>query len=258
MLSNPGGLWGLTASQLGVNKVSSARNGYLSRICQNVRTVKDQRVIELLSDGIRIVLDRVKAAGMVPPQFLDQGIRFTVIMPNNTLLAKEDLDWLSQLSDARTLSDKQRHALVAMRHGQRWNNRTLRAELPMDSSEARTLLADLVERKLAIAVGDNKGRTYELAPELVAVAPDLVAVAPEPGLEPAAEEIVTKRPYVSRKITAARVVEVLKDGPTSVKELSSMLQLTPRQVGYALADLESSKTVRRESDNSVVRYSLIA
>ncbi|MCF7551037.1 RNA-binding domain-containing protein [Pseudonocardia sp. WMMC193] len=47
VLSNPGGLWGLTVAKLGHTNVTSARNGYLVRICQNVRVANTgNRVVE--------------------------------------------------------------------------------------------------------------------------------------------------------------------------------------------------------------------
>jgi ATP-dependent DNA helicase RecG len=87
VVHNPGGLFGVSASQLGKVEITSARNGYLIRICQNVRSGRDRRVVEALATGIKTVLKSVAAAGMVPPRFHDRGIGFTVVMPNHALLS---------------------------------------------------------------------------------------------------------------------------------------------------------------------------
>jgi len=143
--SNPGGLWGITVDRLGKTGVTSARNGHLLRICQNVRSKEGNRVVEALASGIPAVLASLRHAGMVPPRFHDQGISFTVTVPNHALLASDDLGWLASLPAAAALSDRQRHALVAMRHGRTWTNQTFRETFPMDAREARNELAGLVK-----------------------------------------------------------------------------------------------------------------
>lgn len=236
VLANPGGLFGITKAQLGKQFISSTRNSLLARICQNVRTPQNQRVIELLSDGIRIILEKVRGAGMVPPQFHDQAVRFTVVMPNHALLSREELDWVSALPGAATLSDAQRHALVAMRGGVHWNNSTLRRAFPMDSSDARVLLKDLVDRGLAIAVGEKKWRTYELASPvgLGAGTAPVMSAPQEPDKERAGS------PDSPRE----RVELALGQGPRSVRELEAELVLTPKQVTYALGRLRDDGLVR--------------
>jgi ATP-dependent DNA helicase RecG len=164
VVSNPGGLWGITVDRLGEVGVTSARNGHLLRICQNVRTREGNRVVEALASGIPAVLNSLRRAGMVPPRFHDQGISFTVAVPNHALLAAEDLEWLAALPSADLLSDRQRHALVAMRHGTVWTNQSFRETFPMDPREARKELAGLVEVGLAVAEGERRGRLYRLSP----------------------------------------------------------------------------------------------
>lgn len=85
VIANPGGLWGITVDRLGRDKISSARNDRLIRVAQNVRTRDGRRVVEALASGIPTVLASISKAGMVPPAFHDQGVRFTVRVPNHTL-----------------------------------------------------------------------------------------------------------------------------------------------------------------------------
>lgn len=168
IVSNPGGLYGITRDRLGQEGVTSARNGVLIRICQYVRFQGEQRVCEALASGIPTVMRSLERARMTPPAFFDQGIRFTVSVPNHALLGDGDLEWLASLGQrGRGLSDVQRHALVLLRRGRTFTNRGLRDEFPMDSRDARRVLSDLVDRGLAIADGDRGGRVYRLASEAV-------------------------------------------------------------------------------------------
>lgn len=247
ILSNPGGLWGLTVDRLGKTGVTSARNGYLTRICQNVRYARDQRVVEAMASGIPTVLRSLKEAGMVPPRFHDQGVRFTVRVPNHTLLAAEDLEWLASLHPAVRLSDTQRHAAVAMRHGVKWTNKSLRDAFPMDSLEARNVLAGLVDAGVAEAVGERGGRVYQLSETLLpegspqqqrlpidsessvrteaisSAAPDTESVQP-----------ATQRTRGARRVNADNIARLLADGPAPMSAIQEATGLSERQALYAL------------------------
>ncbi|TWP51519.1 AAA family ATPase [Lentzea tibetensis] len=243
VLSNPGGLWGLTTARLGQTGVTSARNGFLVRICQNVRYSGDQRVVEALATGIPTVLRAVQEAGMVPPRFHDQGIRFAVLMPNHALLAEDDLHWLSTTTDGILLSDVQRHVLVAMRHGETWTNKTLRDAFPMDSRDATRTFAGLVDAGLAQARGERGGRVYELAEDL----DDNIV---EPPINLIDEEYLPE--------TTSAILDALRDNPSTISEIMDVTGLTYRQVQYALASMREAGRVvleggrgRRDS-----RYSL--
>lgn len=228
VLSNPGGLWGLTAARLGQTGVTSARNGYLVRICQNVRYSGDLRVVEALATGIPTVLRTVREAGMVPPRFHDQGIRFAVLMPNHALLAEDDLQWLGATTNGIALSDVQRHALVAMRHGKSWTNKTFRDAFPMDSRDATRALAGLVDAGLAQARGERGGRIYELGEELD-------ENVPEPPINLIDEGQLPQ--------TTAAVLAALQASPGTINDLIDATGLTYRQVQYALANLREAGRV---------------
>ncbi|WP_455360786.1 ATP-binding protein [Streptomyces sp. SYSU K21746] len=256
VLSNPGGLWGLTVDRLGKTGVTSARNGYLTRICQNVRYSRDQRVVEALASGIPTVLRSLREAGMVPPRFHDQGVRFAVRVPNHTLLAPADLEWLASLRPSAPLSDIQRHAAVAMRHGVRWSNKSLRDAFPMDSLEARNILAGLVDAGVAEAVGERGGRVYQLAGKLIPGGtaeqqrlpldsdrpmPEAEEVpgAAYPGNEPAA----TPRARGARRSNAEKIVKYLADGPAAMSDIQEVTGLSERQALYALHLLKDENRV---------------
>ncbi|MFJ6560754.1 RNA-binding domain-containing protein [Streptomyces sp. NPDC091412] len=254
ILSNPGGLWGLSVDRLGLTGVTSARNGYLVRICQNVRYSRGQRVVEALASGIPTVLRSLQEAGMVPPRFHDQGVRFTVRVPNHTLLAPADLEWLASLNPSAPLSDIQRHALVAMRHGTRWTNKTLRDAFPMDSLEARNTLAGLVDAQVAEAVGERGGRIYQLASNLteglrseqqsIPLGTEESAAPSEPADDSVGvEEDVTPRSRGARRENASRIAEFLMNGPSSVSDIRDATGLSIRQVEYAMELLRTEGKV---------------
>ncbi|MFC7645164.1 ATP-binding protein [Streptosporangium lutulentum] len=69
--------------------MTSSRNAWLLRICQNVRFGPERRVVEALASGIPTILTSLQAAQMPPPHFHDQAIRFTARLVNSALPAKK-------------------------------------------------------------------------------------------------------------------------------------------------------------------------
>jgi ATP-dependent DNA helicase RecG len=81
IINNPGGLYGITVDRLGVDTVTSARNGRLVSICQFVESPgTGSRVVEALATGIPTVTAELAAAGLPPAQYNDSGIAFTAIL----------------------------------------------------------------------------------------------------------------------------------------------------------------------------------
>lgn len=81
VISNPGGLYGITVDRLGREAVTSARNARLVSICQDARSPDSgARVIEALATGIPTVTGALAAAGLPPALFVDSGIRFTAVL----------------------------------------------------------------------------------------------------------------------------------------------------------------------------------
>ncbi|WP_427384501.1 ATP-binding protein [Janibacter sp. G56] len=80
VVTNPGGLYGVTVDRLGRQGVTSARNGRLLEVCRYARSKADSRVVEALASGIPRVISSMAEQGHPPPQFQDSGIRFTVLL----------------------------------------------------------------------------------------------------------------------------------------------------------------------------------
>ena len=79
IISNPGGLYGLTVKELGRTE-SKTRNSRLAEICQYVTDESGRNVIEKLGTGIPKVLEELRSLNMPPPQFIDGGVYFSVIL----------------------------------------------------------------------------------------------------------------------------------------------------------------------------------
>jgi ATP-dependent DNA helicase RecG len=81
VITNPGGLYGITVDRLGRDAVTSARNACLVAICQHVYSAETgARAIEAMASGIPIVTEALAEAGLPPAHYIDSGIRFTVIL----------------------------------------------------------------------------------------------------------------------------------------------------------------------------------
>jgi ATP-dependent DNA helicase RecG len=81
IIDNPGGLYGITVDRLGREAVTSARNARLLSLCQYLRSsLGGTRVIEALAGGLPIVTAALERAGLPPAQYIDSGIRFTVVL----------------------------------------------------------------------------------------------------------------------------------------------------------------------------------
>lgn len=238
VITNPGGLWGLTTSQIGLTGEKSAVNEYLYEVCKHVRTSRANRVIEGEGGGLREVHASLRRAGMRPAEFHDNSVRFTVILSRQALISEEDLVWLSELPANRELTDLQRQLLVAMRHGQEWTNQLVRSEFaPLDSTEAQTALQGLAIYGLAVVGSGDRGVTYVIAPEHRA----LVEARPE-----ALVESQDRRPLKVVSKNAPRVADTLESGPLSMEQIAEAAELTRAQVQYAVnAMLEAGLLERR-------------
>lgn len=86
VITSPGGLWGVSESQLGRPGAKSAVNPVLYEICKFVRMADASRVIEGEGGGIREATQALTAAELRPPRFIDSGLQFTVIISRHTLV----------------------------------------------------------------------------------------------------------------------------------------------------------------------------
>lgn len=266
VITNPGGLVGLSVEQLGKRDGGYARNQSLYDMLKDVRTADGRRVIEGVGTGIAAAREALRLAGMSPPHFFDAGIRFTAVVPQHALLDPSDLTWLASLPGTAGLTDAQRHALVGMRHGAVWTNREFRETFPMDSTQARAQLMELTDRGLVVARGERGARTYRLDPEaavpLTMRTPPLLVDVPtdstladspahasspdtRPAPPPADPNTTGTSPGLVPTTRHARaIMSAIGGDGASRAEIASRTGLTDRQVSHALRRLEQAGQVR--------------
>ena len=185
VITSPGGLWGVSESQLGRPGAKSAVNPVLYDICKYVRLPDASRVIEGEGGGIREAIQSLRQAGLRPPRFVDTGIQFSVIISRHTLLTEDDLAWLSRVTAGFDLTSEERSILVSMRHGMIWTNTQVRHEFaPLDSVVARRMLQRFVDTGLVHPHGERGGTQYTIAPAHAVPQQDGIRVEPLPTAEP--------------------------------------------------------------------------
>lgn len=254
VISNPGGLYGVSRQQLGTPSGKSAVNEFLYDICKLTRTSSGARVIEGEGGGIAEVQRVLRAANLQPPRFIDRGVGFTVLVPRHSLIPPDDLAWLARHDPSGSLSPMQKQILASMRHGQAWTNSLVRAEFaPIDSIEARSALQGLVTAGFATAMGERGQTAYMMVerwkaatngdplPEVVMRTPESQRM-PEQDALPIADTSLQSVGDVTRNGPA--IWDALANVARTVPELVELTGLTDNQVRYALTELKASGHVR--------------
>ena len=148
VLTNPGGLYGVTTDRLGHQQLSSARNAHLLRICQFVR-LDDGNAVEALATGIPKILSALATAGLAKPVFFDQALSFTAVIKRAYIGA-------SDLGDPA--------------HSQR-PNRPPKAKRLGDSNSPVNL--NKPEPRILTAIGEEELTTHQLT-AILNISPDAV------------------------------------------------------------------------------------
>lgn len=234
---NPGGLWGLTESELG-NTGPRARNPVLYRMCTAVKTPKGHRVIEASATGIPAVREALHDAFLPAPYFKDRVIDFQAILTSSTMLSEEDLAWATNLPGGEVFSTAQRHALIRMRNGETLTNASYRQEFPMDSTQARAELQQLVEFGLATTSGQAGGTVYSFRQEDTPAPATPESAAPKPA-QPQA------RVYLRSEEKIALIRKALHDAgqPLTKRELSERTGMSYGQINPTLKTMEQQGTI---------------
>lgn len=236
-IQNPGGLYGpVTVDQLGDTGVSSARNGFLLRI------LEDLHVCENRGSGIGAMVAAMRAADLAPPEFEDGISFFRVTFPNHTLMGEETSAWLAGLLHP-DLTESQRIGLALMHENGAITNATYRRATGADSRIATRELADLVARGLASQSGVRRWTTYELATQ-EARPPTQMSLTVTGNQVPYPVLTVPPVPQEEASIDARIIDAVQRHGPLLRQEIERQLDLPPRGSRAALSRLiESGKLV---------------
>ncbi len=155
---SPGGLFGdVTVETL--EERQSTRNRRLMQLLEY------QGLVENRGSGIDSMIAEMRAAHMEPPRFRDDRSAFTVTFSSHTLLlTSEGIEWLNAVAAHLKLNERQKLALLYLRHNHRLTNSEYRRlHHGLDSREAGRELQGLVRAEAATMKGSRGGSFYVLA-----------------------------------------------------------------------------------------------
>ncbi|AUB56370.1 transcriptional regulator [Methanobacterium subterraneum] len=147
---NPGELFGgITIEKLKNTHPSSTRNPLISEMFFKAG------LVEVHGSGIQRMIRSLKGAGLPEPDFKEEFAGFSVYMKKNVF----DKEYLKSLG----LNNSQIQAIAYIQdHGSLTMSDFLRISHGINERTLRRYLADLVDKKLIRAIGEKKGRRYEL------------------------------------------------------------------------------------------------
>ncbi|NAZ81311.1 hypothetical protein GTR02_05730 [Kineococcus sp. R8] len=195
-------------------------------------------------DGRRVI-EELRQAGMTPPRFFDQGIRFAVRVPHHTLLRQQDLTWLAEQPATRWLSDVQRHALVEMKNAAVFTNGSFREVFPMDSTEAHRALRELVDTGSVVPEGEKRARRSLFADRGHGRGRAGATASGEVLTARQLDRVEGRTTSSGTKVTrnGDLVLAALAGGSQSRDDVVRATGLTPRQVTYALRLLVEGEVI---------------
>ncbi len=153
-VQSPGGLYGTVTIET-LEEEQSTRNRTL------VRLLEDLHLVENRGSGIKAILSAMSAANLEPPRFEDRRNSFLVTMRNLTLMSTEAIAWLNRFAD-RELNDRQRLALVYLRHNQHITNFDYQRLAHVDPVTATRELRGLVQSGLTSQHSSRRWTHYTL------------------------------------------------------------------------------------------------
>lgn len=153
-IQSPGGLHGTVTLET-LEEEQSTRNRTL------VRLLEDLHLVENRGSGIKAMLGAMRSANLEPPRFNDRRTSFLVTLRNLTMMNADALTWLSHFADI-PLNDRQRLALVYLRHNQQIANFDYQRLAHVDSVTATRELRGLVQARLTLQHSTRRWTHYTL------------------------------------------------------------------------------------------------
>lgn len=126
-----------------------------------VRLLEDLHLVENRGSGIKAMLGAMRSANLEPPRFQDKRSSFLVTMRNLTLMNTDAISWLNRFAD-KPLNDRQRLALVYLRHNQQITNFDYQRLAHVDSVTASRELRGLVQTGLTSQHSSRRWTHYTL------------------------------------------------------------------------------------------------
>jgi ATP-dependent DNA helicase RecG len=156
IISNPGGLYGLSVKELGHTE-SRTRNTRLAEICQYVTDRNERNVIEKLGSGIPKVREVLSSANMPPPTFIDGGIYFSVLL-KSTINGTAD----RKRTSLPILSDREARILAALGKNA-LSKKELSSETALTMAQTRYVLKKLIRAGKVRKVGEGSSPATKYA-----------------------------------------------------------------------------------------------
>jgi ATP-dependent DNA helicase RecG len=155
---SPGGLFGDVTIET-LEERQSTRNRRLMQLLEH------QHLVENRGSGINSMIAEMREAHMEPPRFRDDRSSFTVTFFSHTLLlTAEGIEWLNAVTADLQLNERQKLALLYLRHNNRLTNSDYRRlHHGLDSREASRELQGLVRAGTAVMKGTRGGSHYALS-----------------------------------------------------------------------------------------------
>lgn len=260
IIQSPGGLHGLSIDQLTSKELAkSAVNQHLYGLARYLETRDGQRLIEGEGGGIREALVAMQEAELRPPEFIDTGTQFKVLLRRGSRFNAEELDWLREnsagLGGESYLKSPQKDLLVGLRRLESYSRARLCKEYePLARSDVNKQIDALISAGLIEEID------HQLLLSGTAAAP---LVHSEPRLDESVElrtslrEVLREDLASHASVDATQLAELGKNVPTvyaalngdvgySVKQLQLETNLSANQIRYALAPLLEQGLVTME------------
>lgn len=157
VITNPGGLYGISVDRLGHPGTTSARNARLIEILKYTRSADGDRVVETLASGIPRVFAAARAENLPLPIFQNTDIRFTVIWHElKEATSRGQLALTLLQGSARLIAD------TLSREGKTVSQ--LELELGLKRDNIRYHLRALMDKGIVLSIG-GRGQmtTYRLS-----------------------------------------------------------------------------------------------
>jgi ATP-dependent DNA helicase RecG len=192
-------------------------------------------VCENRGSGLLAAAAALRAAGIEPPDVVDNVREFKIVIRNHGLLDEQALEWLSSI-DTAGLSDRQRLGLAFLHRNRGLTNQQYRALTGCDALTATRDLTGMAGRGLIEKSSDRRWAVWHLVGEGPGSAQQRLALEPSPSV-------------ASRRDRRAEIRGLLAEGPRSARDLGTELGITSHAVLHWLRRLEDEHEVAPTSTN---------
>lgn len=202
VVTNPGGLWGGKTLENLDDGTSRCRNQTLMQLLQSVPFPSGTGLtVEGQGGGVKLMIHEMEAHALDRPRFTATADQVAVELRRHGAEIPALRNWLQDLTE-RPLTALEDSALLMARREGTISVARLRADLRIDSDDARALLTDLV---MAGLLRENGSDQYELWSD-------------EPTLRPSESEVLSAL-HVSDSIDVNELSDLLGKSPNALRPI---------------------------------------